>query len=58
MLKTNKLNGDPSVSTLPVACFSIDSSATSRFSRAFSFSNSFSRLAWSSFSPPYSFRQR
>ena len=39
-------------------CFSRDSSATTRFSREFSFSSSFSRFAWASFSPPYSFRQR
>jgi hypothetical protein len=32
--------------------------AGSRFSRPFSFSNSLRRLAWSSFIPPYSFRQR
>ena len=39
-------------------CFSRESSATNRFSREFSFSSSFSRFAWSSFSPPNSFRQR
>src|SRR5215510_6944372 len=39
-------------------CFSKESSATSRFSRPFSFSNSFSLFACSSFSPPYSLRQR
>lgn len=33
-------------------------SAKSRFSREFSFSSSFSRLAWSVRSPPYAFRQR
>jgi hypothetical protein len=33
-------------------------SATKRFSRAFSRSSYFSRLAWSSRSPPYSLRQR
>jgi hypothetical protein len=31
-------------------------SATSRLSFAFSLSNSFNRLAWSSFSPQHSFR--
>ncbi len=35
-----------------------DRSATTRFSRAFSFSSSFRRLAWSVRRPPYSFRQR
>ncbi len=39
-------------------CFSRESSATNRLSREFSFSSSFSRFAWSSFSPPNSFRQR
>jgi hypothetical protein len=39
-------------------CFSSDNSATNRFNREFSFSRSFSRLACSSFSPPYCFRQR
>src|ERR1035438_9593122 len=37
-------------------CFSSDSSATNRFSREFSFSRSFSRLACSSFGPPYRLR--
>ena len=31
VLKTKKLNGDPAVSTLPVACFSSDHCATHRF---------------------------
>src|SRR2546428_10155822 len=39
-------------------CFSRESSATNRFNRLFSFSSSLSRFAWSSFSPPNSFRQR
>ena len=39
MLKTKKLNGDPVVSTLPVACFSSDNSATSRFGCVATFKN-------------------
>ena len=39
-------------------CFARDSSATTRFSRELSFSSSFSRFAWASCRPPYSFRQR
>jgi hypothetical protein len=39
-------------------CFSGDSSATSGLSFVFSLYCSFNRLAWSSFSPPDSFRQR
>src|SRR5271155_599743 len=37
---------------------SSSASASRRFRRAFSCSNSFHRLAWSTFRPPYSFRQR
>ena len=39
-------------------CFSSDSSAISRLSREFSFSSSFTRLACSSLSLPYSLRHR
>jgi len=38
--------------------FSKLSSDTSRFSFEFSYSNSFSRRAWSILKPPYSLRQR
>jgi len=47
----------PEVASRRIA-LSSSASASSRFQRAFSFSSSLSFLAWSTFKPPYSRRQR
>ena len=47
----------PEAASLRTA-LSSSASGRSRLSRAFSFSNSLSLRAWSSFTPPYSLRQR